>query len=74
LRLFNLFNFKRIMSKYFIFLSFFIGITLQAQSIKFNPKLGIGSYDFNITSNQTIEAKSMLSIGADVRIGSGAFS
>ncbi|MEZ4909622.1 MAG: hypothetical protein R2774_02045 [Saprospiraceae bacterium] len=61
------------MSKYFIFLSFFIGITLQAQSIKFNPKLGIGIYDFNIKSNQNIEAKSMFTIGADVRIGSGAF-
>lgn len=62
------------MYRIFFPLCFFVAISLHAQTIKFNPKIGIGGYDFNLSSNsQDVDAKAMFTIGSDIRIGSGAF-
>ena len=59
------------MTKYFFILAMFLGMTLQAQNLRFNPKVGAGFYDFNVSKGTNVDPKIMVTLGCDVRIGSG---
>ncbi|MBL0192530.1 MAG: hypothetical protein IPQ18_14680 [Saprospiraceae bacterium] len=59
------------MTKYFFILAMFLGMTLQAQNLRFNPKVGAGFYDFNVSKGTDVDPKIMVTLGCDVRIGSG---
>ena len=48
-------------------------VSLQAQGFKINPKIGFGSYDFNLEKGSEVDPKLMLTIGSDFRFGNGAF-
>ncbi len=59
------------MTKYFFILAMFLGMTLQAQNLRFNSKVGAGFYDFNVSKGTDVDPKIMVTLGCDVRIGSG---
>jgi hypothetical protein len=58
------------MNKIFLFLFLCCFASLNAQNIKFNPKLGFGFYDIAFSEDQEIDGKLMLTIGSDLRVGS----
>lgn len=59
------------MTKYFFLMAMFIGVSLQAQSLRFNPKVGAGFYDYNVSKGSDVDPKIMVTLGCDVRIGGG---
>ncbi|MBK8828224.1 MAG: hypothetical protein IPO26_16370 [Saprospiraceae bacterium] len=61
------------MLKYFIFLSFLLELHYKPKVSSLILNLGLEAMILILLQIKPLRAKSMLSIGADVRIGSGAF-